>query len=152
MMIHFWNTLPIDFKIVEHPDMELTDDQVINADRAQLQTFIVVHSWHILLNALFLPKQILSTMPEVHENDPEEGTTSGQTEFANMFVQSIWARALDRCLKSSLIVITLAERQIHHNICRCKCQRLLYFDRLTMKYHTLSIGNLLQLNPYTCFW
>lgn len=120
MMIQIWATMPKDFKIAEHPDMDLSDEDIINADRAQLQTFIVVHTWYLLLNALFLPKQIFSKAPDEHDNDPQEGTSSGQTEFANMFVQSIWARSLDRCLKSSLIVIKLAERQIQHNICRCK--------------------------------
>ncbi|KAG2185686.1 hypothetical protein INT44_002479 [Umbelopsis vinacea] len=131
MMIHIWKTLPADFKIVEHPDMDLTDEQVINADRAQLQTFIVVHTWYILLNALFLPKQLFSRVQEEH--DPEEGTSSGQTEFANMFVQSIWARSLDRCLKSSLIVIKLAEQQIHHNICRFEPLFLLLVIDLSMR-------------------
>jgi hypothetical protein len=148
MMVQLWSTLPPDFKIVEHPDMELTDDAVINADRAQLQSIILVHSWYIVLNALFLPKKIFERDRE------EEGTTpsAGQTEFTNMFVQSISARALDRCLRSSSIVITLAEQHISHNICRCKYQLFDMFILLTAKTFCTKHQYLLQLNPFTYFW
>jgi hypothetical protein len=119
MINKLWNDLDPEFRLVDDPDLQPTDEQLIHADRAQLQTFILIHVWYILVNSLFLPRQLFS-------NEDGEVLPTTQTEFANMFIESISARALERCLKSSSVVVALAEQQIHHNICRCKCLALIH--------------------------
>jgi hypothetical protein len=115
MITRLWKDLDPEFRIVDDPDILPSDTQLIDADRAQLQTFIMIHVWYILVNSLFLPKQLFSTQDG-------EAQPVNQSEFTTIFVESISVRSLERCLKSSSVVISLAEQQIRHNICRCKSQ------------------------------
>ncbi|GAB5593569.1 hypothetical protein Unana1_08469 [Umbelopsis nana] len=126
MITGLWKDLDPEFRIVDDPDILPSDTQLIDADRAQLQTFIMIHVWYILVNSLFLPKQLFSTQDG-------EAQPVNQSEFTTIFVESISVRSLERCLKSSSVVISLAEQQIRHNICRFEPLYLLLVIDLNMR-------------------
>lgn len=114
LITELYSQLEPDFKLAADIDTQPTYEQIENADRVQLQTFIMIHVFYILVNSLFLPRDLFS-------NDTNDiPAAEHQSEFANMFTENISSLSLQRCLKSSSIVIALAEQQIRHNICRCK--------------------------------
>ncbi|KAG2183677.1 hypothetical protein INT43_006685 [Umbelopsis isabellina] len=139
IITELYSQLEPDFKLAADIDTQPTDEQISNADRVQLQTFIIIHVFYILINSLFLPRDLFS-----NNTTDDVPAAELQSEFANMFLKNISASSLERCLKSSSIVIALAEQQIRHNICRC-CRLTLLSVPVEPLYLLLVIDLSMQL-------